>query len=103
MRQLFHVYVSRGVYVGQWHDSGAGLVQVLGAEKVSWARNVFSSHVSEVAWDEDSNSMIVTWKNGRRSAYIGVTEAVALECSKAASVGTYLNNEIKPYYEHRYV
>lgn len=70
---------------------------------MSWSRNVFSSHVSEIGWDEESESMIVTWKNGKRSAYVGVSEATALECAKAASVGGYLHNEIKPNYEHRYV
>ena len=70
---------------------------------MSWNKNVFSSMVSEVGWDE-AEGLLVTWaKSGKRSAYAGVPEDVAVALSNAPSVGTMLNEDIKPYYPHRYV
>lgn len=70
---------------------------------MSWTQEVFSSNVVSIGYDEDSKDMIVTWKNGKRSAYNGVPEEKALDVSKAASVGSTLNSDIKPYYPHRYI
>ncbi len=71
---------------------------------MSWSKSVFSSNVSEVGWDDDLQAIIVRWiRSGRVSAYLGADEALALELSNAPSVGGMLNNQIKPYYEHRYL
>lgn len=71
---------------------------------MSWTKAVYSSMVSEVSWDEKTGEMIVTWaRSGKRSAYKGVTEDLAIEVSNAASVGQFINSEIKPYFGHRYV
>lgn len=59
--------------------------------------------VQEVGYDEQTKELLVTWTNGKRSAYAGVPEEQAVELSKTASVGTMLNMEIKPYFRHRYV
>ena len=69
----------------------------------SWEQNVYSSMVSVVAYDSDAQELIVTWRNGRRSAYSGVPEEVAVSLANAASVGEMMNSDIKPNYEHRYV
>lgn len=69
----------------------------------SWEVSVFSSVCQSVGYDADSASLIVTWKNGRKSAYAGVSEDVAVSLSRAGSVGRMLNDEIKPFYEHRYI
>ncbi len=69
----------------------------------NWTQPVFSSVATEVGFDEQMGGMVVTWKNGKRSLYSGVSEDTAVECSKAASVGIFLNNEIKPNYRHQYV
>ncbi len=69
----------------------------------SWEQNVYSSMVQSVGYDADSSDLLITWKNGRRSAYSGVPEEVAVSLANAASVGEMMNSEIKPNYEHRYV
>lgn len=68
-----------------------------------WMQQVYSSMAREIGYDADTKEMIVVWKNGRRSAYAGVPEELALQVSTAPSVGSMLNDEIKPYYQHRYV
>jgi len=70
---------------------------------MTWERNVFSSMAQSIGYEADTSEMIVTWKNGRRSSYSGVPEDVALSAANAASVGEFLNSEIKPIYAHRYV
>ena len=70
----------------------------------SWNVSVFSSMVQEVGWDAETQEIIVTWaRSGKRSAYAGADESVALELSRAPSVGQMIHQEIRPYYSHRYV
>ena len=68
-----------------------------------WTQSVFSSNVREVGYDETTHDLLITWNNGRTSAYSGVPEDVALRLTKAASVGQMINSEIKPAYPHRYL
>lgn len=68
-----------------------------------WSQPVFSSMCNEIGYDDDKQEMIVTWKDGRKSAYSGVSEELATQCSKAPSVGNFLNSEVKPNYPHRYI
>jgi len=70
---------------------------------MAWENSVYSSHVQSIGWDEALGGMIVTWKSGKRSLYIGVTEELADEVSRAPSVGSMIGSEIKPNYEHRYL
>jgi hypothetical protein len=59
--------------------------------------------VSEIGYDDQSGELLVRWaKSGKMSAYQGVPEETAVEASMAASVGEFLNSEIKPNYGHRY-
>ena len=69
-----------------------------------WTRNVFSSHVESVSYDPDSQSMTITWKSGkqRTSVYEGVPEDVADQASRAASVGSFLRENVKGKHAHRY-
>jgi KTSC domain len=70
---------------------------------MSWSQSVFSSMASEIAYDSDSNELLVTWaKSGKVSAYQGVPEDVALRLANAPSVGQMINDEIKPNYSHSY-
>lgn len=70
---------------------------------MSWFQFVFSSNVSEVAYDSDTNELLVTWsKSGKVSAYQGVPEDVAQRLANADSVGQMINVEIKPFYSHSY-
>jgi len=69
---------------------------------MSWSQSVFSTMVSEIGYDPDSQELLVTWaKSGKVSAYKGVPEEKALEIANAASVGRAVN-EIKDQYPHRY-
>lgn len=70
---------------------------------MSWSKPVFSSMCVEVGYDERLKGMVVTWKNGKRSLYEGVDEETALQCANAPSVGQFLNMEIKPNFNNRYV
>ena len=67
-----------------------------------WSQNVFSSVATKVGWD-DELGLIVTWKNGKRSAYEGVPEKKAHQLANAPSVGGMLNSEIKDVFPHRYI
>lgn len=69
----------------------------------TWTRNVFSTMVSEVGWDSETSDLIITWNNGKKSAYAGVPEDVANDLANAPSVGAMMNSQIKPYYQHRYL
>lgn len=68
---------------------------------MSWDRQVFSSSVASVGYDSETGEMLVHWANGKVSAY-KVDEDVADEASRAASVGGYINDEVKPSAPHRY-
>lgn len=70
---------------------------------MSWNQSVFSSMISEVGWDSDSEELLVTFHNGRTAAYKGVPEDKAVELANAASVGTSFNTEIKGFYNFRYI
>lgn len=70
---------------------------------MSWNQDVFSSVVSSVGYDEETQTLTVTWKNGRTSAYSGVPEDLAHSVANAPSVGQAINSQIKNSFSHRYV
>ena len=69
---------------------------------MAWSKNVYSSMVSEVGYDDETQELLVTWTNGRRSIYSGVPEGLADQLSRAPSVGQMLNSDIKGVFPHRY-
>jgi hypothetical protein len=70
---------------------------------MSWMKSVYSSMVSEVGWDDQTNEILIKWAgSGKTSGYGPATEDVADECSRAPSVGQFVISEIKPNYGHRY-
>ena len=68
---------------------------------MTWERSVYSKMVSTVGYDSDNQELIIEWANGKSTAYSGVPEDVADECSRAPSVGSYINSEIKGRYSFR--
>ena len=56
----------------------------------------------EIGYDDQTGEMLVTWQNGKTSAYGGVSEQLADEISRAPSVGEAINSQIKGVYGHRY-
>lgn len=57
---------------------------------------VSSSSISEVGYDESSSTLAVRFQNGSEYHYFGVPESEFQALRLAASVGTYLNTQIKP-------
>lgn len=57
--------------------------------------------MSEISYQEDPPEMLVTFIKGGRYIYSGVPEDLATQCANAASVGSFLNSEIKPYFQFR--
>lgn len=66
-----------------------------------WDQDVFSSMVSSVGYDDEAGVMFVTFNTGKTYAYQGVPEDVARDTANAASVGEYINAEIKGRYSYR--
>ncbi len=72
---------------------------------MSWMKAVYSDMAAEVGYDDETGEMLVKWaKSGKVSGYSGVSEDVAREAAdgRIASIGQWLNSEIKPNYSHRY-
>lgn len=69
---------------------------------MTWEKSVYSSNVNTVGYDVESKELFISWSKGKRSVYTGVPEELALQLTTTNSVGTMLNQEIKPYYGHRY-
>lgn len=71
----------------------------------SWQRDVFSTMVSQIAWEgEDplSGTMTIYFvKGGRIYEYPNVPEDVAIQLTKAPSCGDMVNTEIKGQYSFR--
>ncbi len=68
---------------------------------MSWNQPVLSKMCQEIAYNDETSEMIVTWRNGTKGAYLNVDEQTAINCSKAASVGNFIITEIKPNYSYR--
>lgn len=69
-----------------------------------WTKSVFSTRVSEIAYDEETKELQVTWAKGNKiSVYEGVPEEVAVDLGNSFSVGSMIANEIIPNYKHRYM
>jgi len=69
-----------------------------------WNKDVISSMIANVAYEEEGAKLIVTWaKGGRRSVYEGVPEELAEQLSTSPSAGSMMHTEIIPYYRHYYI
>ena len=70
---------------------------------MSWTKQVYSSMVQEIGWDDEAGELTVTFNNGQTYAYTGTDEGLAIEGSKAPSVGQWVNTELKGKYQFRRV
>lgn len=68
----------------------------------TWMKDVYSSNVRQVGYDPETSEILVKWKNGKTSAYAGVSEDKAIEVANAPSVGGIIHSEIRDAYPHRY-
>jgi hypothetical protein len=69
---------------------------------VAVMKEVFSSNVDQIGYDEDTSELTVVWKGGKTSIYSGVPQSVAEQTMNDWSVGKAINANIKPAYAHRY-
>lgn len=69
-----------------------------------WSRDVFSSNAASISYDEATQTMEVVWRRGKNrvSVYEGVPEAIADQASRAMSVGTFLRENVRDRFPHRY-
>jgi hypothetical protein len=67
---------------------------------ITWS-GVYSSHVAEIGYDDETQEMLVKWDSGRISGYKGVSAEEAELISKSPSVGQALR-QVKGRYPHRY-
>ena len=67
------------------------------------SKNVFSSHIDRVSYDDAKQVMKVTYQNGKTSVYAGVTPDAAKEVFSAESVGKAIHKEIRGQFEHSYL
>jgi len=63
---------------------------------------VWSSHVTAIGHDPDTNELHVTWDTNRTSVYSGVPADLADQVTKSWSVGEALRTMVKGQFEHRY-
>ena len=68
---------------------------------VEW-QEVFSTNVSQIGHDPDTDELHVTWANGKTSIYAGVSAQKASQVMRAPSVGSAIASTIKPNHQHRY-
>ena len=66
-----------------------------------WDQDVYSSMVSSISYDTDSSTMVVTFNTGKSYAYANVPEEVAKDAANAASVGEFINAEVKGRFSYR--
>jgi hypothetical protein len=66
-------------------------------------KSVFSSHVAEIGYDDDEETLVVEYQNGSKVAYQGVPASVADQVVNAPSIGSALHRLIKDRYEHDYL
>jgi len=55
-----------------------------------------------VGYDDDTGEMLVLWKDGKTSAYGGVSPQEVDRISRSHSVGAEIHASIKGKYSHRY-
>lgn len=71
---------------------------------ITWSKDVYSSNLQTVEYDQETKEMFVTFlKGGARYVYDGVPEELANSLALAASPGSMLRTEVQPYYAYRRV
>lgn len=67
-------------------------------------RNVFSSHVEAIGYDEGSGELHVTFgRNGKTAVYQGVPTDIARDVMNAPSIGEAMWNSIRGKYAFGYL
>ena len=61
---------------------------------------VNSSQIAYIGYDEETNTLYVTFKNGQTYAYEGVPKEEFIELKDSDSVGSYFAENIKSSYPY---
>lgn len=69
---------------------------------VVW-KDVFSSRVTRVGYDPETQTLYLQFPRGKTAAYQGVPPDVAEECAKSWSIGEFMNSKIVGRYAFSYV
>ena len=65
-------------------------------------KEVFSSNVSSVGYDAEKKELYVTWSGGKTSVYEDVPPDVGEQAQTSWSVGTFLRQNVRDQFKHRY-
>lgn len=66
-------------------------------------RNVYSSHVARIGYDDASATLRVEYTNGRAVEYVEVSPATADSVMSAPSIGAALHSHVRGKHKHVYV
>lgn len=66
-------------------------------------KQVYSSHVDEIGYDDEKEELVVKFSGGRTAVYEGVPVTVAANVMSAASIGRALAGSVRGRYRHRYI
>ena len=67
------------------------------------AKNVFSSHIDRVSYDDAAGKLMVQYQNGKTSVHDGVPPDVAERVMSSPSVGEALHKHIRGRFPHSYL
>lgn len=65
-------------------------------------RQVFSSHVKSIGYDDAKGELHVSYQNGKTAVYEGVPPATARNVMSSASIGQALHAQVRGRFKHRY-
>lgn len=66
-------------------------------------RRVFSSHVDQIGYDEETGELHVSFSKGQTAVYQGVPPKVARSVMEAPSIGQALHNSIRGQFSFGYL
>lgn len=66
-------------------------------------RQVFSSHVGSIGYDDAKGELHVAYQNGKTAIYEGVPPMVARNVMGSASIGSALHSQVRGQFKHRYL
>lgn len=66
-------------------------------------RQVFSSHVKAIGYDDAKGELHVAYQNGKTAVHEGVPPAIAKNVMGSASIGQALHAQVRGQFKHRYL
>lgn len=66
-------------------------------------KNVDSSNIAAIGYDDESSELFVQYKNGMTYKYKEVPAKIYESLLSAESKGRFMNEEVKPFYDYDYM